>query len=335
MRIGNKKERLEVGLHISDKIRVAKVCFPGGADKKDNKWRIADLDKADLPETLEEGGAIADPARLGEILTSLVKKMKLETVSVTASLPGPQVYFRTMILPAMSQRYLKKSVLFEAERFLPIPVAEAAVSVCLSKDLEENGEKRIEVFLVAARKQHVMNLKNSCQQAKLNLRTVEIEPLALQRIMKMPEKDSTYGCLFLNPGHCTICVFEGALLQYYRYFHLMAKETIWAVQNSGEASAGDNEETAIFYSGQIILEIKRALEYCYQQHKRDFDSVTICGSLQGFDSLQRALMNEFDFGVEIFVLETPDIFMDETEKKEKINTGEYLAALGLAVREVS
>ncbi|MDR1615402.1 MAG: pilus assembly protein PilM [Syntrophomonadaceae bacterium] len=334
MRIGNKKERLGAGLHISDKIRIAKICFAVGADHKGNGWRIEDLDKADLPEALEEGGAITDPMGLGEILAPLARRMKLETVSVTAALPGPQVYFRTMVLPAVSKKYLKKSVLFEAERFLPIPAAEAAVSVCLSKDFNEGGEKRMEVFLAAARKQHVMNLKISCQQAKLNLKTVEFEPLALQRMIGIPEKDLVYGYLFLNYGHCAVCIFDGALPQYYRYFHLMPQVNIWDVQNSEEFWAGAGTENAAFYTGQIISELKRALEYCHQQYKNAPDSVIICGSLQGADSLRRALTNEFGFGVEIRALETLNTALAESAKKEELHTGEYLAALGLALREV-
>jgi len=200
-----------IGLDIgSKKIKIARV------KRKRNGIKVVKFGSMPTPPGVVEAGIIYDPERLGEEMAVLVKNLRLRGKRVVSAVSGQQVYTRNIVMPRMKLKELREAVLFQATTFLPIPVEDAAIDIFPLWDLEDDEGKKTEVFFVAVRRIQVENLQAACRIAGLKLAAVEIEALAINRILG---RDSAGTQAYLNIGasRSYFSVFNEGVLVFHRY----------------------------------------------------------------------------------------------------------------------
>ncbi len=328
-----------IGLDIGDQtIKIARV------KRRKDGLQLIKHGSMLTPAGAMDAGIIYDPEKLGKEMKGLVKDLNLNGKQVVSAVTGQQVYTRNLILPSMNLNELKEAVHYQAMKFLPIPVEEAAIDIFPLREFEDEEGKKTEVFFVAVRQQQVENLDIACRVAGLKLAVVEIEPLALYRVLG-GNIESVTAFLELGSSSSYLAVFEGAILVFYRSLPLASSALKQILSINSVYGPGEFEEVELSPDKQydylvrdIISEMKRSVEYYEIQDEtgnEEIDKFLLCGGGSAIRGLDARLSEGIGCKVEVadilpWILLPPD--MSEAEKCEL--KYEFTVALGLAAREV-
>ena len=67
-------------------------------------------------------------AKIGPVIKQVMTEAKIRDKRVVVSIPESKVYSRILTMPFMSEAELSSAIKWEAEQFVPIPVAEPFVT---------------------------------------------------------------------------------------------------------------------------------------------------------------------------------------------------------------
>ncbi|HWQ76423.1 MAG TPA: type IV pilus assembly protein PilM [Syntrophomonas sp.] len=327
-----------IGLDIgSQKIKVAQVRnSPSGL-------KVIGFDSMDTPPGTVEAGNIVDPVGLGAELKKMVTKLKLKHRRVVSAVAGQQVYTRNIVMPHMKLEELKQATSFQAINFLPIPVEEAAIDIFPLRDFENEEGQHTEVFFVAARRRQVENLDMVCNIAGLNLAAVEIEPLAVNRVLGRNNPEEVGAYLNIGSSSSFFSVFKENMPVFYRSMSCGCSAFYAAMEMKAAANSGKTEEIQFGQSSQydyltrdIIGEVTRSVEYYNLQQggsDQGIEKVWLCGGGARFKGLDANLAAGSGLEIVAADLLSSLIIPDRLSPEQGENLQyEYLIALGLAAR---
>ncbi|MEN6461952.1 MAG: type IV pilus assembly protein PilM [Syntrophomonas sp.] len=305
--------------------------------------QIIDFGSIPTPPGVVEAGYILDPERLGEELGGLVATLKLKGKRVVSAVSGQQIYTRNLVMPRMKLKEMREAINFQATTFLPIPVEESAIDIFPLRNFEDDEGKKTEVFFVAVRQQQVDNLDTACRIAGLKLVAVEIEPLALFRLLGQNTNLGAQGFLNIGAVRSYFTVFHNGILIYYQSLAFGCSAFLRDnnyTNNENDSLGLDNIEIgqgneSYYLIKDIIAEVSRSVEYYHMQNEVGINKILLCGGGSRIKSLDVALATGIDQNVEIAdTLADLDISnnINETEIQELKH--DFSVALGLAVRKV-
>lgn len=129
-------------------------------------------------------GVVIDTPMVGDAIRQLMADGPFTSKGTVTAVAGPSVVVRQVSLPVMSERELRESIKFEAERFLPYSIDEAQLD---AKILGKNADgQNMDVLIVAAQKDLVMSQAAALQYAGLTPQIVEVEPFSMVRALLSP-----------------------------------------------------------------------------------------------------------------------------------------------------
>lgn len=332
-------------------------CLPGiGLDIGDNKIKLARVKRRRdglqlikygsmlTPAGAVDAGVISDPERLGKELKGLVRDLNFNGKKVVSAVTGQQVYTRNLILPRMKLNELKEAVHYQAMNFLPIPVEEAAIDIFPLREFDDEEGKKTEVFFVAVRRQQVENLDIVCHTAGLKLAVVEIEPLALYRVLG-GNAESVVAFLELGSSRSYFAVFKGAILVFYRslpfsssiFYQILSINQAYGHGGFEEFEVSEDEQFD-YLLRDIIFEMKRSMEYYDLQDEtgnEEIDKFLLCGEGSAIRGLDSRLTEGLGRKVEVAEILPWIILPPHISQAEKLELKyDFTVVLGLAAREV-
>ncbi|PPS40275.1 pilus assembly protein PilM [Chroococcidiopsis sp. TS-821] len=149
--------------------------------------RLAAFTSVPVPEGIFQDGQIIDPPALAEIIQSAFAQSKIKAKRVATAVPGRDSLVRLIPLPAeLDDQELREMVLnHEAGLYLPYPREEADVDYQkLGYFVDEDGIEKVQVLLVATRKEVTDTYIDTFQQAGLQVDVLEINSFALLRTIR-------------------------------------------------------------------------------------------------------------------------------------------------------
>jgi len=149
--------------------------------------RLAAFTSVPVPEGIFQDGQIIDPPALAEIIQSALAQSKIKAKRVATAVPGRDSLVRLIPLPAeLDDQELREMVLnHEAGLYLPYPREEADVDYQkLGYFVDEDGIEKVQVLLVATRKEVTDTYIDTFQQAGLQVDVLEINSFALLRTIR-------------------------------------------------------------------------------------------------------------------------------------------------------
>ena len=173
--------RTVVGLDIgSSRIRAAEFA-PG--KRTPSLRRFASVE---LPPGAVRAGAVNDPEVVAESLRAVWAQGKFGTKKVALGLANASILVRQMDLDWMAPADFRKTLRYQVEDALPMPVDDANLDYHLLEELELPGEgeetRRVSrVLLVAAARDMVDGFVDAVHRAGLSPVSVDIVPFALVR----------------------------------------------------------------------------------------------------------------------------------------------------------
>ena len=174
------KPKSQLGVDIgSSNIKIAQLR------SKDNQFVLETYGMVNVSYQIanKDGASIKDTANL---LKKLVEKAGVTTNKVVASLPNNSVFTSVIEMPKLPESELKVAVEFEAKKYVPLPLAEVALSWSIIDDKKSKvgspvGDSRVKVLLTAVPTVVIDNYVKVFQMAGLEAEALEIEALALIR----------------------------------------------------------------------------------------------------------------------------------------------------------
>ncbi len=276
---------------------------------------------------------------LGEKLAELAREMNCAGGRVISAVAGSQVYLRNIVLPKMKPKELREAVFFEASVLLPIPVEEAAMDIFPIREFTDTTGMKVELFFAAARRQAVAELCRLCQIAGLKLAVVELDTIAIYRLIADRDFKDPRGFLYIGDRYSIFFVFENGVPIFQRYFSFGVSSS--KHEGPSELLVATKDPVSEPKNGssfsRLINETSISLEYFKMQCAgKDVKSVIICGNgtlVSGLDAaLNRAL--EHEFVVRTAPLDLSIHIGQRKDERWRLD-GEFLISLGLAARELT
>lgn len=139
-----------------------------------------------LPSSAPDG-EIADPAGVAASIRDAVERGQFKSRRVAVGVANQKVVVRQVDLPFMEEAELRASLQFQVQEFIPIPVEDAILDFQVLEEFRgEQGERRMQVLLVAAQRGMVEGLVGAVTRAGLDPVMVDLAPFAALRAVTAP-----------------------------------------------------------------------------------------------------------------------------------------------------
>ena len=171
-----------VGLEITpERLNVAQIA------KQGQNYKLVKYCSSDIPEGIFEEGKIADSPALAQLIQELLKENQITSKQVATGVPMRESIVRIIPVPSeLDEEELRDLVLnHEASLYLPYPREEVDLDYQkLGYFQDEDGIEKVQVLLVATRREITDAYMETFQQAGLQVDVLEINSFALIRTIR-------------------------------------------------------------------------------------------------------------------------------------------------------
>ncbi len=162
------------------------------------------------------GNRLENPSALASTLIRMLQGNRIKTKHTISSVDGSEVIARTITLPNMPIRELRKAILFETEASLPAGTGDTVLDYSIQRTFtsEDDNAEKVEVLILSAQKQPLGLLVEAFLEAGLRPFALDLTPLAAHRAEKrsslIAERGTDYIQITIN-DKCTdlSIIFEG------------------------------------------------------------------------------------------------------------------------------
>ena len=290
-----------------------------------------------------------DFAAIADVVRKLHKEAKISSKNVIVSLPEDSVFTRTIKFPPLSDGEIASAVKWEAEQYIPIPVAEAVIQHQILERQKEGTPPQVVVLLVASPRSLVEKYVKIVHLARLNPVAVETDLIALVRSLAPPDK--TVLILDFGASSTDLAIAKNGLLSFSRSIATAGEAFTRAVAQSFGVESAQAEEYKRAYGlsekkleGKVkdalsnvfkvvIDEIKKAIHYYQTEEQGEAPkSLILSGGTAGMPQALSVLTSLLEMEVEIG---NPFKNVSMEANMEKSLAGYaplYSVAVGLALR---
>ena len=171
-----------VGIEINpQKINITQIS------KQGQQYKLVKNVSAQVPEGIYEDGEIIDSLSLSELIKDTFKQNRISAKQVITAVPMREAIIRIIPVPAeLDEEELKDMIMIhEAGMHLPYPREEVDLDyVKLGYFMDEDGIEKVNVLLVATKKEITDLYLEIFEQAELKIKVLEINSFALIRTIK-------------------------------------------------------------------------------------------------------------------------------------------------------
>ncbi len=171
-----------VGIEINPhKINITQVV------KQGQQYKLVKNVSALMPKGIYQEGEIVDSLSLSELIKDTFKQNRISAKQVITAVPMREAIIRIIPVPAeLDEEELKDMILVhEAGMHLPYPREEVDLDYTkLGYFMDEDGIEKVNVLLVATRREVTDLYREIFEQAELKIKILEINSFALIRTIK-------------------------------------------------------------------------------------------------------------------------------------------------------
>ena len=293
-------------------------------------FAVADIGEEPI-DTLE-------PAQKNSLIQAAVQKLVLETgfktKDVSISLSGDQIIVRYIKLAYMTREELKGVIRFEAEQYIPFSIDQVVLDFHILGEVTEEGQKKVEVLLVAIKEEVVNQYIHLLQGAGLNIVLIDIDSMALHNSLEVnyDKKDGeTVAIINIGAKYSNLNIVEDGVTRFSRdipiggisltndiskEFNLGFAEAEKLKREQGgiiiesenvvltRIPSKEDKRVRIYSSisttlGKLVMEIRRAFDfYESSAKKRSISKVYICGGSSKLQNIDKFISERLKIPVE-------------------------------------
>lgn len=331
-------------------------------------FAVVDLGEEPI-ETLE-------PAQKNSIIQGAIKQLVtsagIKAKDVAISLSGDQVIVRYIKLPYMTKDELKGVIRFEAEQYIPFSMDQVVLDFSILGEVTEEGQKKVEVLLVAIKEEVVNQYIQLLRGVGLNISLIDIDSMSLHNALEINyEKKEGETVAIINMGgkFTNLNIVEDGITRFSRdipigginltrdiskEFNLGFAEAEKLKRDQGgiiiesenvvltRIPSKEDKRVRIYSSisttmGKLVMEIRRAFDfYESSAKKKAISKAYICGGTTKLQNVEKFLSERLKIPVEALNPFNKIGIEDPAAFDEKVKQfGAVLpVAVGLAVRKI-
>jgi type IV pilus assembly protein PilM len=282
----------------------------------------------------------------------LIESRGIHARKAITAVPGPAVIIKRVTLPAQNPRELENTIVFEAGNFIPEDLENVNLDYQVTDYLDDG--KRMEVLLVAAKKDIVASYSEAVRAAGLTPVVVDVDYFALENMFETnyePVPDRAIALVNIGARYSSINILKGGRSTFtgdvpvggrdvnealMRDLGVSAEEaeTLKAGGTSKTVPADQVAQVTESAAGALIEEIHHALSFFWTAATDEtIDAVYLSGGVARMPGLAQQLSERVQAPVEIanpFAHVSLDRNLDTPEFRAQ--AAEYAVAMGLATR---
>ncbi len=310
---------LDVGSHGIKVVELAPV---------DHRFRVLHAGTVPTPPGAVKEGVVVEPNSVATAIRQVFSAAGVKAGRVVSAVGGQAVIVRELKLPPMPEADLQKAARFEAERYIPYGVREVNMDLDVMGETTEEGQKKVVVLLVAAKRETVDKHVQALESAGLEPFVLDVDAFAVLRALTPPGQAAGDAQVFVDLGAETtdIVIAEGGHLRLTRNVNIggdnltravsskmdmefksaeRLKEQKGTVLLEGEPMPDDKSVLALHdvmlpILGDLATEVRRSLDYFQTRYRESKVSrIAISGGTALLPNLGRFL--SLELGVETAV----------------------------------
>lgn len=280
---------------------------------------------------IDNVGIVANPAgsldfanpdirkNVGDAIKNLLKESGIKERRVVIAVPESQVYSRIIEMPSMSDAELSSAVSWEAEQFVPVPIAEVELDyTVVRRPLKGATENIMLVYLVAAQKKQLQSFVDFLITIGLEPAAVENEMLAASRSYMELATDASVLVLHMGALSTGISIIDNesllftytmptggvsitrALAQTLSMQLPQAEEYKRTYGLNPSQFEGKIRQAIMVIMNGIIVEVRKAVEYHSNKSGSKIQKIVISGGGAYMPDLTGVMSENFP-GVEVSI----------------------------------
>jgi type IV pilus assembly protein PilM len=311
-----KKSKAVVGLDIGSSAVKAVELKPAGKG-----FRVSAFGTEPVPPDSIVDGAIIDGAAVADAIRRLFENKAFKSKEVAASLSGNAVIVKKISLPVMTEAELAESIYWEAEQYIPFDIQDVNLDYqILDPGTGPDSKGTMDVLLVAAKKEKILDYTGVIQQAGRTPVVVDVDAFALQNAYEVNYgHDPQAVVVLLNAGASAINIniLSGDQSVFTRdisvggnaYTEAVQKELNLPFESAERLKKGEPVDGITFAEVQpvlhamtenVLLEIQKTFDFFKATASSDrIDRVLLSGGASRVDGFIKALEDRFGTTVEL------------------------------------
>lgn len=292
-----------------------------------------------------------DQEEMARAIKKAADESGIDTKFVNISLPETQIYTKVIEMPVISDKELSSAILWEAEQYIPIPLANVTfVWSVLRRPQKPTPEDKMDVLMVGAPTILVNKYKKIVNMAGLMVSSMETQILSAIRALINPASPPT---LLVDVGEMSTSlaiVKDGIMVFTYSSptggaaisraiassFNLSIAEAEMYKKTYGFADKVFGGKIGVAASpilSTILIEIKKALSFYEQKYKDSpIKQIVLSGGTSKLPGINLFFAN--NCGIETVVGNPWKRLINQQIPKQILDSGpEYTIAAGLAERD--
>ncbi|MDP3730827.1 MAG: type IV pilus assembly protein PilM, partial [Candidatus Omnitrophota bacterium] len=285
-----------------------------------------------------------------EAIRSLSGEINVTAKEAVISVSGPHVIVRFVAMPKMRDDELKGAIKFEAEKHIPFPINDCIVDHQILRKNDKEG--KLEILLVAAKKDFIMNKVSIVEESGFSVNAVNVDTFAFANaFLKNPSRASAgktaallnIGSSFTNVGIVrdgVICFARDIVIGGDDFSQAISKALGIDVKAAEDLKLSPKDRlkdvTACTKNimNNLLDDTRLSLSYYENQSGKSVDEICISGGSSSLPGLETLFQEAFESKP---VLWDPFDSLDksrggfDTSLVEKMK-GCFAVAVGLALR---
>lgn len=323
-----------------------------------------------LPLPVEAVSQEIDPNEKKLAISTAIKNyLSIENITVknvVISVSGSSVIVRYVKFPRIAKEELAKSIQFEAEPYIPFDIKEVTLGFYVLGEVTEEGQKKTDTVLVAAKKDLIQSKIDILRDAGLTPVIIDVDAFALESSYEINRDPQTSEMVLVanmgaNVTNITILengtsrvvrdIFIGGIgftkaiqkslqCDYSTAEALKKKYGILITAEDKEQALKNEERDALQISNiltpmarDLLAEIHRSIDFFYSQRgeQQVINKVLLSGGGSGLKNLDKYLSQELKMPVEFF---NPFQKVNKTTEIPADQAHQMAIAVGLASRRL-
>ncbi|MBS1713778.1 MAG: type IV pilus assembly protein PilM [Armatimonadetes bacterium] len=141
-------------------------------------WKVVRAVRYPTPKGAIQDGVVTDVEAVTAAIGQMLKDNRLAATSAVIGVSGGSVIVRSVRIPNMPEAVLRKSIKFEASRYVPSSIEDSYIEFEIVGPADDD---HMEVLIVAAPKEIVESRIRACEGAGLEVEIVDVEAFAAYR----------------------------------------------------------------------------------------------------------------------------------------------------------
>ena len=237
------------------------------------------------------------------LLRGFLIQKGVQLKDAATAISGNSVIVRYVKFPKLTKDELWATLATEAEPFIPFDIKDVQLGFHILGDLVEEGQKKMETVLVAAKKDAVQARVDILEAAGLKPTIIDVDSFALEgvhELLRGPKEDVGAAVLYLNIGHSVtnLSIIENGVTRVVRDVFIAGMSFTKAIMKTLQLDLARAEEAKKTHG--IIIDAEEK-EKALQEGNRE-----ALGASQAVAAVVRDLVAEVHRSVDFYLSQGPD-----------------------------